>query len=129
MVHYRTGRLSLKGSCSIRVPEVGGAGGAWRDGVSLCRETLPQAAGSLSALETFHHMACSGAWDGCSAHIPTAAAHHFILAEKTKTLCNYCCHCQRSNMVRLGRVVQSRKLLKNINCLIGHTKNRKIGCQ
>lgn len=70
MVHYRTGRLSLKGACSIRVPEVGGAGGAWRDGVSLCCETLPQAAGSLSALETLHHMACSGAWDACSAVTP-----------------------------------------------------------
>lgn len=35
MVHYGTGRLSLKGSCSITAPEVGRAGGAWRDGVSL----------------------------------------------------------------------------------------------
>lgn len=41
MVHYGAGRLSLKGSCSIRAPEVCGAGGAWRDGVSLCCETLP----------------------------------------------------------------------------------------
>lgn len=49
MVHYGTGRLSLKGSCSITAPEVGRAGGAWRDGVSLCCETLPQAAGALFA--------------------------------------------------------------------------------
>lgn len=70
MVHYGTGRLSLKGSCSIRAPEVGGAGGAWRDGVSLCCETLPQAAGSLSAPETLHHPACSGTRAACSAVTP-----------------------------------------------------------
>lgn len=70
MVHYGTGRLSLKGSCSIRVPEVGGAGGAWRDGVSLCCGTLPQAAGWLSAPEALHHPACSGARDACSAVTP-----------------------------------------------------------
>lgn len=69
-MHYGTGRLSLKGSCSIRAPEVGGAGGAWRDGVSLCCETHPQAAGSLSAPEMLHHPACSGARDACSAVTP-----------------------------------------------------------
>lgn len=70
MVHYGTGRLSLKGSCSIRAPEVGGAGGAWRDGVSLCCETLPQAAGSLSAPEMLYHPACSGTRAACSAVTP-----------------------------------------------------------
>lgn len=106
MVHYGTGRLSLKGSCSIRAPEVGGAGGAWRDGVSLCCETLPQAAGSLSAPETLHHSACSGARDACSAvtpHSHSSNALFFIRIEKTKTLS------EGSNIVRLRRVVQSRK--------------------
>lgn len=70
MVHYGTGRLSLKGSCSIRAPEVGGAGGAWRDGVSLCCETLPQAAGSLSAPEALYHPACSGTRVAFSAVTP-----------------------------------------------------------
>lgn len=32
MVHYRDGRLSLKGSCSITAAEVCGAGGGWGGG-------------------------------------------------------------------------------------------------
>lgn len=86
MVHYGTGRLSLKGCCSITAPGVGGAGGAWRDGVSLCCETLPRAAGSLSAPETLHHPACSGARDACSAvtpHAYSSSTLFFIHIEKT----------------------------------------------
>lgn len=130
MVHYGTGRLSLKGSCSIRAPEVGGAGGAWRDGVSLCCETLPQAAGSLSAPETLHHPACSGARDACSAVTPYSHSSDalFHRHRKDKDFVLLLLSAEGSNIVRLGRVVQSRKTLKIMNCLVECIKKHfKLG--
>lgn len=91
MVHYGTGRLSLKGSCSITAPEVGGAGGAWRDGVSLCCETLPRAAGSLSAPETLHHPACSGAREACSVVTLHAYSGNTPFHPHRKDKGFYCC--------------------------------------
>lgn len=125
MVHYGTGRLSLKGSCSIRAPEVGGAGGAWRNGVSLCCETLPQAAGSLSALETLHHPPCSGARDACSAVTPHSHSSNTLLHPhiKDKDFALLLLSVEGSNIVRLGRGVQSWKKLKIMNCLVGYIKN------
>lgn len=124
MVHYGTGRLSLKGSCSIRAPEVGGAGGAWRDGVSLCCETLPQAAGSLSASETLHHPACSGARDACSAVTPHSHSSNTLFHphRKDKDFVLLLLSVEGSNIVRLRRVVQSRKTLKTMNWLVGYMK-------
>lgn len=122
MVHYGTGRLSLKGSCSIRAPEVGGAGGAWRDGVSLCCETLPQAAGSLSAAETLHHSACSGARDACSAVTSHSRRKNTLFPHgRDKDFVLLLLSVEGSDLVRLGRVVQSRKTL-NMKCLVQHIK-------
>lgn len=112
MVHYGTGRLSLKGSCSIRAPEVGGAGGARRDRVSVCCETLSQAAGWLSAPETLHHPACSGARDACCAVTPHSYSSNPLFHPHRKVL--LLLSVEESNIVRLGRVVQSRKTSKII---------------
>lgn len=110
-MHYGTGRLSLKGSCSIRAPEVGGAGGAWRDGVSLCCETLPQAAGLLSAPETLHHPACSGAWDACNAVTLRSYSSNMLFhpRRKDKDFVLLLLSVEGLSIVRLGRAVQEEK--------------------
>lgn len=129
MVHYGTGRLSLKGSCSIRAPEVGGAGGAWRDGVSLCCETLPEAAGLLSAPEMLHHPACSGARDACSAVTPHSHSSSplFHPHSKDKDFVLLLVSVEGSNIERLGKVVPWRSH-KSSNWYERYKQN-KIGCQ
>lgn len=72
MVHYGAGRLSLKGSCSITVAEVSGAGESmerWsHTAAPHPTPFLPQAHWiTLWAAEVLHHPACSGPPEACSA--------------------------------------------------------------
>lgn len=84
-MHYGAGRLSLKGSCSITAPEVGGAGGGNGEMVSVCSETVPRVVGMLL------DMTCSGPREACSAVTPCMQPLVFLLSV------------DRSNTVRLGR--------------------------
>lgn len=112
MVHYGTGRLSLKGSCSIRAPEVGGAGGARRDRVSVCCETLSQAAGSLSAPETLHHPACSGARDACCVVTPHSYSSNPLFHPHRKD--KDCAFIVVSGVIKHSEVRESGAIKKNI---------------
>lgn len=76
--------------------------------MSLCCETLPQAAGWLSAPETLHHPACSGARRACSAVTSRSRCSFAVVAEKRQRLCAFIVVSGGIRLVRLDKPTKTQ---------------------